>query len=176
MKTPLPLHAGTFPLLVDVVDAAAALTVTADLPGVKKSDLKVEVSADGVFTIAATRPRPAATAADADAAAGDAPSTAAVRRERPYGAFSRRLRLPAGARPDGISARLDAGVLVLTVPKEAPAPGPQPFRVEILDEDDEEVEGPKGSGVQSEGPAATEAAAPDVSEGPAGEAPPSPAP
>ncbi len=81
-------------------------------------DVTVEVSADGHLTIAAERRR------RAGAKTGQ--------RERPFGRVARRLRLPPRARVEGnaVSASLRAGVLEVSVPKEAEGAG-APARVEV---------------------------------------------
>lgn len=47
------------------------------------------------------------------------PQQTVVRLERPYGSFSRSIRLPKGVDADGIAAKMADGVLTLTIPKAA---------------------------------------------------------
>lgn len=51
--------------------------------------------------------------------------------ERSYGAFERRFKLPPAAKEDHVVAKLDAGVLHVTIPKdEAKAPKSKQIKVE----------------------------------------------
>ena len=70
-----------------------------------------------------------ATATDADGTAGDGGSgerkqpvwgeDAAVRRsERPFGGFRRALRMPVDVRVEDVKARLEEGILTVTLPRQ----------------------------------------------------------
>jgi len=54
-----------------------------------------------------------------------------IRRERHFSQFSRSFTLPDNVAEEGISARLDKGVLTVTLPKTQPAPKPQPKRITV---------------------------------------------
>ena len=97
----------------------AALQV--DLPGVRSEDVSVEVSPDGVLTIAGQRHRPDER--------GERPP-ASARMERPFGRAARRVRLPDSAQAEGITACLDAGVLTVRVPK-AEAAKPRSVKINV---------------------------------------------
>lgn len=86
----------------------------ADLPGVDPDkDIDVSVAGD-VLTIRAERH-------EEEHAGGHS--------EVRYGAFTRSVRLPQGCRADGVEARYDAGVLVVTVPTTTPAT--EPIKVDV---------------------------------------------
>jgi HSP20 family protein len=81
--------------------------VLMDLPGVVKEDLDVTTVGDEL-TVSGRRHRP------------DLPDGSEVRRsERGYGHFRRTLRLPADVDVAGIKARLESGVLRVTLPRRA---------------------------------------------------------
>ena len=113
-RVPLPRWLGIRPP-VDVTETAEAFMAKVDLPGVRASDVEVSVSASQV-TIKGTRPL----AAVEDEGAAQALKN--VLRERPSGAFSRTLSLPDGVDGEQITARLEQGVLTLTMPKHAAPP------------------------------------------------------
>lgn len=71
----------------------------AELPGLKKDDIRVELG-DGVLTVAGTR--------KSFAADGQAESTSE---------FSRSISVPARVQEDKINARYEDGVLTVTLPK-----------------------------------------------------------
>ena len=79
--------------------------IRAEIPGIDPdTDISVEVE-DDVLTIAATRERRSETRGDV------------YRSEFSYGTFRRRVRLPAGATADDVTATYDAGVLEIRVRK-----------------------------------------------------------
>lgn len=93
-------------LAVDVQETDNNYTITADLPGVAKEDVKIKVSPDNVLTISAERRH------EADTTEGNF-----HRVERSYGSFARSFRLPQHADVSSITAKSAEGVLTLTVPK-----------------------------------------------------------
>lgn len=78
--------------------------VLIDLPGVEKEDLEVSTVADELV-VAGDRKRPVLPS-----------GSEVVRSERGYGRFRRTLRLPAGVDPGAVRAKLEDGVLQLTLP------------------------------------------------------------
>jgi len=95
---------------VDLYETDEAFVAELDVPGMVAEDLNVVVSGAKV-TVTGERCLP-----------GDCEETekpAYVRRERPRGSFSRKLTIPAGVEVDQIKARLQNGVLVLSMPKKA---------------------------------------------------------
>lgn len=89
----------------DVVETADAFVITAELPGVKDEDVRIDV-ADGVLTIGGER-----------RLEQEVDRERYHRIERSYGGFERTFRLPPGVREDDIHASVAYGVLKVTVPK-----------------------------------------------------------
>ncbi|KAK3128777.1 hypothetical protein QOZ80_6BG0466200 [Eleusine coracana subsp. coracana] len=81
---------------------------TAEIPGVRKEDVKVEVEDGAVLKISGEKAREAT----------EQEGESWKRVERSYGSFLRRFRLPEGARVDGIRCTLEDGVLRVVVPKD----------------------------------------------------------
>lgn len=92
---------------IDVIDGPEAITVRADLPGMAPEDVDVELR-EGVLTIRGEKKE--------HREKGEKEGEYYLS-ERSYGAFERVLRLPEGADPDKIEARMAQGVLTLTIPK-----------------------------------------------------------
>ncbi|MBL8762839.1 MAG: Hsp20/alpha crystallin family protein [Phycisphaerae bacterium] len=93
---------------IDVSESDAGYRIEADLPGFALADVDVSVHGAEV-TIAGKR------------ASHEIEGAATLRRERPEGEFSRTLRFTKEIDPAGVTAKLDAGVLVVELPKAAAA-------------------------------------------------------
>ncbi len=93
----------SFPL-VNVYDHNDDIVVTAELPGLSKDDVKVNVTGN-VLTISGKR-KPAASE-----------GASYIRRERSSGEFEKTVRIPARVTADKISAGFKNGVLTITMPK-----------------------------------------------------------
>jgi HSP20 family protein len=105
---------------VDMYETDEAFVAELDVPGMEAEDLNVVVSGAKV-TVTGERCLPgdcAEVKGRADERPPDVRPTY-VRRERPRGRFSRKLTIPAGVEVDRIKARLQNGVLVLSMPKKA---------------------------------------------------------
>jgi HSP20 family protein len=89
----------------DVTIGEHDLVVTMDVPGLTSEDLEIQL-ADGFLSVRGERKQPELPAA-----------TRWGRRERPFGRFERRIKLPDGVDPELITATVDNGVLSLIVPK-----------------------------------------------------------
>ncbi len=90
---------------LDVAEQDNETIVVAELPGVRKEDVKVSVH-DGVLTISGERK------------AHQLPEKSAwVRNEISTGQFSRSIQLPHEVQMNGISAELTNGVLRIVLPK-----------------------------------------------------------
>ena len=98
------------PIRVDVRETADAYVVQAELPGVKKDEIRIEVEGDEVVLAAETR---------REELAGDAGQWLHV--ERRFGKLERRFSLPQELDGTRADARFADGVLTLTLPKKAPA-------------------------------------------------------
>lgn len=104
-----PLEGDTVPARLDVVDKGDRYSVMVDLPGVSKEDLDVAVEGARVTVSGAARPA---------VATGDMPAQIKVlRAERRATRYARTLQLPAEIDGDAADARLENGVLTLSLPK-----------------------------------------------------------
>ncbi|XP_057477054.1 17.5 kDa class I heat shock protein-like [Actinidia eriantha] len=92
---------------IDWKETPTAHVFKADLPGVRKEEVKVEVEDDRVLQISGERSREQEEHGDTW-----------HRVERSSGRFMRRFRLPENAQVDQVRAAMENGVLTVTVPKE----------------------------------------------------------
>jgi HSP20 family protein len=90
---------------VDVKEEEDQYVVMADLPGISKEEVNILVG-DGVLDISAKRQRES-----------EEEKEGYVRKERGYYSFHRRLTLPEDADEEGVDAKLEDGVLKLSIPK-----------------------------------------------------------
>lgn len=97
---------------LDVRDVGDALLLEADLPGMRKEDLRVELLEDQLTISAQREGQPS----QEEAQAGQ---DTYLRRERPAGKVSRTFDI-SGLDTEAISARYRAGVLTLRLPKLIP--------------------------------------------------------
>jgi HSP20 family protein len=103
---------------IDVFEKEGRLITKIDLPGMKKDDVKVEVT-EGYLTIAGERKTEVEEKKDAF-----------YRCEREYGTFYRAVPLPEGVKLDDVKATFNEGVLEVSVPLPA-KPKADVRRVEI---------------------------------------------
>ncbi|KAL3679748.1 hypothetical protein R1sor_022704 [Riccia sorocarpa] len=96
---------------VDWVETADAHVFTADMPGLRKEDVRVELEGDSILQISGHRSR------DSEAR----PETL-HRLERSQGRFLRRFPLPPNTRIEDVQAKVENGVLTVTVPKKEKYP------------------------------------------------------
>jgi HSP20 family protein len=101
---------------VDLIETDDHLLLKADLPGLDKDDISIEVR-DGVLTVAGERK-----------AEHESKSEGYYRVERTFGTFSRSLTLPQGIDADRVEASFEKGVLEVRIPKPEER---KPHRVEI---------------------------------------------
>ncbi|XP_006646827.1 18.9 kDa heat shock protein-like [Oryza brachyantha] len=93
---------------MDWKETATEHVFMADLPGVRKEEVKVEVEEEKVLKISGQRAR-----------AADEKGDRWHRVERSSERFVRTVRLPPNANTDGVHASLDNGVLTITIPKDS---------------------------------------------------------
>ncbi|XP_031265099.1 class I heat shock protein-like [Pistacia vera] len=91
----------------DWKETPEAHVFTADLPGLKKEEVKVEVDEGRVLQISGERN-----------VEKDDKNDKWHRVERCRGKFLRRFRLPENAKTDEVKASMENGVLVVTIPKQ----------------------------------------------------------
>jgi len=106
-----PLHGDPLPvqIKVDVKERDGAFEVQAEIPGVKKEDIGIELDGNTVSLRAEVRQQ--------DSRNEDR----VMRSERYYGAVSRSFQLPADIDEAKAKARYQDGVLTLTLPKKTGA-------------------------------------------------------
>ena len=92
------------------------LYVEAELPGLELDDLEMYVNGDNQLSIKGNLQPPAAAEGTWH------------RRERAYGEFTRVIELPGVVDSDKVSARLENGILTITLPKRAEG---KPRRIEV---------------------------------------------
>lgn len=97
---------------VDVQENAEDIVLTAELPGMKREDIDIELE-NNVLTIRGER-----------SVESDREEEGRFHvMERRYGAFQRSFTLPRTVQPDGIAADYTSGVLEVRMPKAAEAKG-----------------------------------------------------
>jgi HSP20 family protein len=99
------LSLGTWRPMVDICDTKNAIVVTAELPGVKKEDISIEVK-DNILTIRGERSEDS-----------EVKEENYYRRERSFGSFQRSFSMPTEIKPESIKASFKDGVLKIEVPK-----------------------------------------------------------
>lgn len=103
----------------DIRETKEAYEVTAELPGMKKEDIKVSLH-DGVLTISAENRSETEEKKDGTV----------IRRERRYGKFLRRFAIGPDVQDDKVEAKFEDGLLKLVIPKSQPKNG-EPRRIDI---------------------------------------------
>jgi|SRR5262245_42911234 len=98
---------------VDIAEDDKAVTLTAELPGVKEADIEVSLVGDQLTIKGEKR-------SEHDEST-DMEGRTLHRTERSYGAFQRTLTLPYQVDPAQVSAQFRDGVLTISVPKPADA-------------------------------------------------------
>lgn len=101
---------------VDVIDGEDSLVVKAELPGVDKKDIGIEVK-DGVLFLRGER-----------SADNEEKGKNFYRRERSYGRFERSFSLPGPVDADKVKAEYKDGVLKIDIPKPE---GHKPKRIPV---------------------------------------------
>ncbi|KAF5802515.1 putative small heat shock protein HSP20 [Helianthus annuus] len=91
---------------IDWKETPEAHVFKADLPGLKKEEVKVELQEDKILKISGERSREK-----------EEKNDRWHRVERSWGKFLRRFRLPENAKVDEVKAQMENGVLTVTVPK-----------------------------------------------------------
>uniref|UniRef100_J3KX35 SHSP domain-containing protein n=2 Tax=Oryza brachyantha TaxID=4533 RepID=J3KX35_ORYBR len=103
----------------DVKDVPGAYVFVVDMPGLRSSDIKVQVEEDRVLLISGERQRE------------EKEDVNYLRMERRMGKFMRKFVLPDNADADKISAVSHDGVLTVTVEKLPPPEPKKPRTIEV---------------------------------------------
>jgi HSP20 family protein len=119
---------------VDVVERDGQLVIRADLPGVNKDDVRVEVTDDSVIIEGERRYE------------HEENQEGVYRVERSFGRFLRQIPLPEGVKAENATATFRNGVLEITMP--APQAASRNRRLEISEE------GQAGANAQAQGASA----------------------
>ena len=105
---PFPSPAGELQMKIDVKEDDKSFTVKADIPGVKKEDIHVDVEGDQITVRAETKYEK-----------DEKKDEKVIYSERSYGAVSRSFSLPVDVDEKAAKAEYKDGVLNLVLPKKA---------------------------------------------------------
>ncbi len=105
--------------VVDIYDKDNAIIIHAELPGVKKEDVSIEVK-ENILTIKGER-----------AEVKEVNEDSYFRKERIFGSFQRSFTLPSAIAPENIKAVFKNGVLQIEIPKPEEQ---KPKQIEIKNE------------------------------------------
>ncbi len=108
--------AGSWAPAIDVTDEGGKITVKADLPGLKKEDIKLEIRDDRLYLSGERKTE------------NEEKKDNFYRRERTYGRFQRSFTLPSSVDRTKVDARFKNGVLEIDLPKREET---QPKMVEV---------------------------------------------
>jgi HSP20 family protein len=95
--------------LADIRETDDSVIVTMDLPGVDKQGVNISVTEDGLRVVAEARK---------EIEAGGQSGETYHKRERTFNRFERMVTLPVAVNGDQATARLENGILTVTLPKE----------------------------------------------------------
>ena len=105
---------------LDLVENDSSFSIHADLPGVSKDDVEVNIE-EGILTISAHKEN------------RHEENTDTVHyMERSYGMYQRSIRLPKNVKPASVSATVQDGVLEVTLPKEGSLPAAESVKVPVF--------------------------------------------
>lgn len=111
----------------DVTVSDNDVVLTLDLPGLAPENLSIEAQ-DNYVTVRGERPLPRL-----------AQGIAFIHAERPLGAFERRFQVPKDTDPGAIAAKMEHGVLKLTIPKPERTK-PKTIQIDTKEEQQEQLE------------------------------------
>lgn len=114
---------GGFAPRIDFLEDESKFYISAEMPGVKKEDVKVSIKEDNILVIKGEKRK----VIDADENA-ETDSKVIIKQERTFGAFTRSFSLPDNIISDSINAKFENGVLNIEITKKEPE---KPKEVEI---------------------------------------------
>jgi HSP20 family protein len=100
---------------IDITDDEKNIYVEAEIPGVKKEDVKVTLQ-DNILTITGEKKKKS-----------EEKEKNIFRSERSYGSFTRSFTLPDEINPDTVEAKFDNGILNIQIAKSQPKKSNQKF-------------------------------------------------
>jgi HSP20 family protein len=102
----IPMEGNISMPLADIKETEEAIVVTMDLPGVEKQDVDISISDDELRVVAEKKAETEVSEKDYH------------KRERTYKRFERMVKLPLAVKLEEAKAKLNNGVLEITLPKE----------------------------------------------------------
>lgn len=112
---------GAFVPRVDISEDEKTLEIVAELPGVKKEDVKVKVNDDNILTITGKKVREEEKKDEKD-------GRTMIRMERGFGEFARSFALPETVKNDSVKADYKDGTLTIKLDKKEPV---KPKEIEV---------------------------------------------
>lgn len=122
-RMPMPKPSGVRTPDVDILDLGTEIHLVADLPGVKKDDIDIDLMPGSIEIRAEVK------------AEKEREEQPYKRRERGYKAYKRSLDLPEDVIPDKAKARFNNGVLEVVMPRKEPVQKIKATKVPIKDTD-----------------------------------------
>ncbi|MEM9777136.1 MAG: Hsp20/alpha crystallin family protein [Chloroflexota bacterium] len=122
-ESPRATPSSNWGLALDVVETNSEYAVSAVIAGLKREDIDITIE-DGILSVAGEFKNEFEKTSDED----DDNSVRYHLRERRYGSFSRKLRLPKDVDVEAISAKHEDGILSITLPKSEAA---QPKKISV---------------------------------------------
>ena len=123
-ETPKVRHTSNRNIALDVVEDDKGYTVSAAVPGMKSDDIDIVVE-DGILTISGE------TKSSFERKSDDSEDSTSPKfhiRERFYGSFNRKIRLPKDVDADAITAAQEDGILTISLGKSEAA---QPKKITV---------------------------------------------
>ncbi|MFP4368196.1 MAG: Hsp20/alpha crystallin family protein [Bacteroidota bacterium] len=111
---------GSFSPRIDISEDEKSIYISAELPGMKKEDVKVTINDDNVLIIKGEKKRIVEEKEDE--------KKSYVRIERSYGEFTRSFMLPENVDTESINAKVEDGVLNISLNKKEPE---KPKEIEV---------------------------------------------
>jgi HSP20 family protein len=115
---------GAFAPRIDIFEDDKKLYIHAELPGIKKEDVKLKVNEEGALSISGEKKQDQKFEENKE-------NTCIIRVERSYGAFARSFLLPDYVDKESINAKFDNGLLEISLNKKEPEK-PKETHIEIL--------------------------------------------
>jgi HSP20 family molecular chaperone IbpA len=106
---------------IDIIDLGTEIHLVADLPGVKKADIDIDLTSSTVDVTAEPKTEV------------EREQQPYAHRERGYVSYKRRIYLPASVIPEKAKARFNNGVLEITMPRKEPVEKEKPVKINIKD-------------------------------------------